>query len=356
MTDAPRPDGIVVEHVSHSFDGTPVLKDVSLDVGPREIVSLLGPSGCGKTTMLRLIAGLEELQQGRILADGRVLADGRINVPPEERSVSLLFQDFALFPHLTVADNVIFGLKAWPPSERRARALHVLDQVGMAEYADVYPHQLSGGQQQRVALARARGPRPRMMLMDEPFSSLDTGLRRQVRDIVLWVLQNSVSSTLMVTHDPDEAMFMSDRIAVMEEGRIVQFGTPDELYRAPASPFVLGMFGEVTRLEGTVRQGHIQTPIGRVCSPALAEGTEAEVLVRAEGIRIEAGAPGRGRVVTARRLGGETLLHVDVSRPGREPVHIHARMPDRVAAATGDEVALALDEDHVFVFPKDGQA
>jgi len=352
MTDANRGEGIVVEHVSHGFDGTPVLRDISLEVRPREIVSLLGPSGCGKTTMLRLIAGLEDLQQGRVLLDGRVLADGRVNVPPEQRSVSLLFQDFALFPHLSVIDNVIFGLQNWPAPERRARALHVLDQVGMAEFAAAFPHQLSGGQQQRVALARARGPRPRMMLMDEPFSSLDTGLRRQVRDIVLWVLQNSVSVTLMVTHDPDEAMFMSDRIAVMELGRIVQFGTPDDLYRVPASPFVLGMFGEVTRLEGRVEAGHIQTPLGRVRAPALADGTEAEVLVRAEGIRIDPGAGGRGRVVTARHLGGETLLHVDIPMPGGEPVHIHARLADRAAARAGDEVALSLDDAHAFVFPK----
>ncbi len=354
MVETPIQEGIVVEHVSHSFDGTPVLCDVSLDVRPREIVSLLGPSGCGKTTMLRLIAGLEELQEGRILTDGRVLADGRINLPPEQRSVSLLFQDFALFPHLSVVENVIFGLQDWQPSERRTRALHVLNQVGMAEFAEVYPHQLSGGEQQRVALARARGPRPRMMLMDEPFSSLDTGLRRQVREIVLWVLQNSVSITLMVTHDPDEAMFMSDRIAVMEKGRIVQFDTPAELYRAPASPFVLGMFGEVTRLEGRVEAGHIQTPIGRVCAPALAEGAEAEVLVRAEGIRVDAGAPTRGKVVTARNLGGSTLLHVDVSRPGTAPIHIHARLPDRASVTTGDEIGLSIDEEHVFIFPKDG--
>lgn len=351
MTETLNQEGIVVEHVSHSFDGVPVLKDVSLEVGSREILTLLGPSGCGKTTMLRLLAGLEELQEGRIVVDGRVFADGTVDVPPEERSVSLLFQDFALFPHLTVIENVIFGLQDWPSSERRARALHVLDQVGMTDFAETYPHQLSGGQQQRVALARARGPRPRIMLMDEPFSNLDTTLRRQVRDIVLWVLQNSVSATVMVTHDSEEAMFMSDRIAVMNEGRIVQVGTPEVLYKNPVNSFVLGMFGEVNRLEGNVRDGHIDTPVGRVCAPDLPEGSPAEVLVRAEGLQLSPDSTYSGKVVTSRMLGRATMLHLDLEGPENEPLHLHARLRDDIRMNINDEVGLRLDEQHVFVFP-----
>jgi len=352
MTKQGTMDGIHVEHVSHSYDGPPVLQDISLEVGSREILTLLGPSGCGKTTMLRLLAGLEELQEGRIVVDGRVLADGVINVPPEERSVSLLFQDFALFPHLTVINNVIFGLKNWPASERRARALHVLDQVGMTEYANSYPHQLSGGQQQRVALARARGPRPRIMLMDEPFSNLDTSLRRQVRDIVLWVLQNSVSATVMVTHDSEEAMFMSDRIAVVNKGRIVQIGTPEELYTNPVNSFVVGMFGEVNRMEGHVHAGHIETPMGRVCAPNLPEGAPAEVLVRAEGVRLDPDSPIHGHVVISRMLGRARLLHLDLQRPDGEPMHVHARIRDNDKTNVDQEVGLSLDDQHVFVFPR----
>jgi iron(III) transport system ATP-binding protein len=345
-------NGICVEHVSHSYDGPPVLKDMSLEVGSREILTLLGPSGCGKTTMLRLLAGLEELQEGCITVDGRVLADGSINVPPEERSVSLLFQDFALFPHLTVIDNVIFGLKNWPSSERRARALHVLHQVGMTKFVDSYPHQLSGGQQQRVALARARGPRPRIMLMDEPFSNLDTSLRRQVRDIVLWVLQNSVSATVMVTHDSEEAMFMSDRIAVVNEGRIVQMGTPEDLYKNPVNSFVLGMFGEVNRMEGHVEAGHVETPMGRVCAPNLPEGAPAEVLVRAEGVRLDPESSIHAQVVTSRMLGRATLLHLDIEGKDGDPLHVHARVRENDRTKTNQEVGLSLDDQHVFVFPR----
>lgn len=352
MTTKDPMNGIKVEHVSHRYDGTPVLRDISLEVGSREILTLLGPSGCGKTTMLRLLAGLEDLQEGRISVDGKVLADGVTNVPPEERSVSLLFQDFALFPHLTVIDNVIFALKNWPASERRARALHVLDQVGMTEYADFYPHQLSGGQQQRVALARARGPRPRIMLMDEPFSNLDATLRRQVRDIVLWVLRNSVSATVMVTHDAEEAMFMSDRIAVVEHGRIVQMGTPEELYNRPANSFVLGMFGDVNRMEGHVEAGYIDTPLGRIRAQNLPEGAPAEVLVRAEGVRIDPGSSVHGKVVTSRSLGRATLLHVDVETNEGGPLHIHARLGDLAGRGGQEEVGLSLDDRHVFVFPR----
>jgi iron(III) transport system ATP-binding protein len=349
--DVPDNDGIVVEHVSHAFDGKPVLRDISLEVRPREIVTLLGPSGCGKTTMLRLIAGLEELQSGRICLDGRVLADGVTNVPPEQRSASLLFQDFALFPHLTVIDNVIFGLVRWPEEERRARALHVLDQVGMVEYADTFPHQLSGGQQQRVALARARGPRPRLMLMDEPFSSLDTTLRRQVRDVVLWVLQNSVSATLLVTHDPEEAMFMSDRIAVIENSRILQMGTPQHLYHAPASRFVLSLFGEVNSFIGVVAQGHIQTPLGPMRARDLQDGTRAEVCIRAEDMRLDPESTIRGTVVTARMVGRQTLLHLDLISGEGGPEHVHARLSDPVPPATGERIGLAVDSQQVFVFP-----
>ena len=349
--DAQDSEGIVVEHVSHSFGDKEVLRDVSLQVRPREIVTLLGPSGCGKTTMLRLIAGLEELQSGRISFDGRILADGNINVPPEQRSASLLFQDFALFPHLTVIDNVLFGLVRWPEAERRARALHVLDQVGMVEYADSFPHQLSGGQQQRVALARARGPRPRLMLMDEPFSSLDTTLRRQVRDIVLWVLQNSVSATLLVTHDPEEAMFMSDRIAVIEKSRIIQMGSPQHLYHAPESSFVLGLFGEVNRFFGVVAQGHVETPLGPMRARGLQDGTRAEVCIRAEDMRLDPDSTIRGTVVTARMVGRETLLHLDLISGDGEPTHVHARLADPVPPTMGERVGLAVNSQRAFVFP-----
>ena len=216
-----------LEGVGHSYDGVlEVVSGFSLGVGAGEIVCLLGPSGCGKSTVLRLAAGLETLQRGRIQLRGETVADGESGVgqPPERRNVGLVFQDFALFPHLTVARNVAFGLADLPEHQRGQRALEALAQVGMAAYAGSYPHALSGGQQQRVALARALAPRPSVMLLDEPFSGLDARLREQIRDDTLRVLKRSGAATLLVTHDPEEAMFMADRIYLMQAGKLIQSG------------------------------------------------------------------------------------------------------------------------------------
>lgn len=348
--------GLVVEGVSHAFDGRAVVRDINLQVAPSELVCLLGPSGCGKTTILRIVAGLEELQSGRIVIDGRSVAGDVAHVPPEQRRISLLFQDFALFPHLTVMENVVFGLGHWPLKDREPRAFEVLEQGGMLEYAQTYPHVLSGGQQQRVALARARAPRPRVMLLDEPFSNLDVGLKSQIRDIVLHVLKNSTASTLFVTHDPEEAMFMADRIAVMQEGRIVQVGTPDHLYAEPANAFVAGLFSEINTLQGVVAQGHVATPLGRVCAPGLAEGLKVEVLMRSEALKlvvIGKGAPppeSAGKVVVSRLLGGSSLVHLRLGE-GEEEKHLHARVPGRFLPDQNEIVGIELDQSQAFVFP-----
>jgi iron(III) transport system ATP-binding protein len=356
VTDPHGTLGLVVEHVSHRFGGLLVVDDMNIEIAPAEVVCLLGPSGCGKTTTLRIIAGLEDLQHGRIVVDGRTVADGSVNLPPEERSASLLFQDFALFPHLTVYENVVFGLNHLGPAERDKRAREVLAQVGMLDSAGLYPHVLSGGQQQRVALARARAPRPRMMLLDEPFSNLDVGLRAQVRDLVLHVLKNTTSMTLMVTHDPEEAMFMADRIAVMREGRIVQQGTPEELYRRPADAYVMRLFGEVNRMGGVVEAGHVATPLGPACAPGLPDGARADVLVRAEGVVLDDAGPVRGRVITRRMLGRSSILHISVPGADGEALHLHARVSGVQGPRENDEVGLAFAEEHVFVFPQgDGE-
>lgn len=339
--------------VSHSYGARSVLQDIDLDVAPGEILCLLGPSGCGKTTTLRLIAGLEELQSGKISWNEDVLSDGIRNVPPEHRHVSLLFQDFALFPHLTVAANVAFGLSDLSADERDARVHEVLDQVGMLRYAATYPHFLSGGEQQRIALARARAPRPRIFLLDEPFSNLDTRLRNQLRDLCLHVLKKSNSSSVIVTHDAEEAMFMGDKVAVMRDGRIMQVGPPEELYFQPNSAFVAGLFGEVNEIKGRVSEGHVITPVGRVCAPNMTEGAEVDVLVRPEALKVSQNSDGQSiaSVITARLLGRSSLLHLSV--PNGEPggLHLHSRVPGRVLPEEGATVSLSLDEQNVFVFP-----
>ena len=351
---APR-TGLQVEAVSHRFGERAVVDDVSFSVAPGEIFCLLGPSGCGKTTLLRLIAGLETLQHGRVVISDRVMADTTgIDVPPENRPMSLLFQDFALFPHMTALQNVAFGLKALDPGTRRERSLEVLGQVGMLGHAERYPHELSGGEQQRIALARARAPRPRVMMLDEPFSNLDVSLRSQLRDLVLHVIKRTTASSVIVTHDPEEAMFMGDRIAVMRDGRILQQGPPEELYDRPLNAFVAELFSDVNRIRGVVRNGRVETALGDVAANEFADGTEVEALVRPDSLILgpveECGAS--GTVLAARMLGESSLVHLGVAQGADvEDLHLHVRIPSRSRPREGNTVGITLDTDRVFVFP-----
>ena len=352
MIETAAPTGLELEGVSHAFGHRQIIEDVSLAVAPTEILCLLGPSGCGKTTLLRIVAGLEELQRGRIVVNGQVMADASVNVPPEKRGVTLLFQDFVLFPHLNVLENVTFGLRHLPTKERRARAHEVLEQVGMLGHADNYPHVLSTGEQQRIALARARAPRPRVMLLDEPFSNLDTRLRGQLRDLVLHVLKQTTASALIVTHDPEEAMFLGDRIAVMREGRIIQQGAPENLYDAPVNAFVAELFGEVNCIGGVVAGGHVATPLGKICATGFPDGTRVDVMVRPEALELgEADGAGQAaRVLAARMLGQSSLVHLSLPSDDSGEIHLHARISARARPAENELVGVRLDPDQVFVF------
>ncbi|HSV29518.1 MAG TPA: ABC transporter ATP-binding protein [Candidatus Omnitrophota bacterium] len=340
------PAGLMLDKVSHSYGGKPVVREVTLAVTPGELVCLLGPSGCGKTTTLRIAAGLEQPQRGRVTLNCQLVSGDGIHLPPEQRHVGFLFQDYALFPHLNVVANVAFGLDHLGKAERAARVAEMLAQVGMAAYADAWPHQLSGGQQQRVALARALAPKPRLMLLDEPFSGLDKRLRDQVRDETLHVLKSSGVSTLMVTHDPEEAMFMADRIAIMRDGRVVQMGRPDELYCAPADAFVASFFGEVNVLAARVRGGEVPTPFGPRPAPGLADGQAVEVVIRPEALSLAPADNGIAEVIAARMLGRTSLVHLRA-----QGLHLHARIPGRFLPAEGARMSVSLDTTQAFVFP-----
>jgi iron(III) transport system ATP-binding protein len=231
-----------VHELSKHFGRVRALDSVSFELGPVELLALVGPSGCGKSTLLRTLGGLHAADRGRIELAGVVVDDGRRSVAPEHRRVGLVFQDHALFPHLTVAKNIGFGVR--DPAERTPRIIEMLDLVGLTGYEQRYPHELSGGERQRVALARAMAPRPSLMLLDEPFASLDPNLRSRIRDDVVHILRSTGTPAVFVTHDQGEAMAIGDRVAVMRAGRIVQVGTPQQIFHEPASRFVASFMGE----------------------------------------------------------------------------------------------------------------
>ena len=283
--------------VSHCFDEHRVLREINLEIGTGEIVCVLGPSGSGKSTLLRLIAGLESVQQGSLMVDGVVLADAQHNPPPEQRAVGLVFQDHVLFPHQTVAENVAFGLSGMQSKERDHTIALQLANVGISTLADRYPHTLSGGQQQRVALARALATDPAVLLLDEPFASADAPLRKNLRDDARRRLKAANTTTLMVTHDPAEAMAMADRIAVLVDGEVVQFGTPEELWQRPNHPFVAATIADLQPLKGRIEGTQCVTAFGALplrllaLAADLAEGTSVPIGVRPSSLTVSLEGP-----------------------------------------------------------------
>ena len=348
--------GLSLERVSHAYGGCNVFSDLSLTVADGEIVCLLGPSGCGKTTLLRLAAGLEKLQKGKVTLSDGVAADRDKQLPPEMRGVGLMFQDFALFPHLSVSDNVAFGLNTLSAGQRAQRVVDVLMQVNMFEKRDDYPHQLSGGQQQRVALARALAPNPAVMLLDEPFSGLDQNLRISVREETLGILKESNVATLFVTHDPEEAMFMADRIFVMgPRGVILQEGTPDEIYRSPTHSFVASLFGSGTQFEGVARGGEVETPLGRVPAPNCVDGRRVDVVIRPHGIKLikngDDGVP--VDVLSVRPLGRNTFVRFRALGQSEDLPDFRCRNKGAFEFGPDDVIRALVHPDRAFTFHQD---
>jgi iron(III) transport system ATP-binding protein len=298
-----------LEGIQKRFGGLEVLKGVNLALYPGEILALLGPSGCGKTTLLRVVAGLEAPEGGWVLLEGKDIT----HLPPEKRGIGFVFQDYALFPHLTALGNVAFGLKG---KDRLEKALKALDRVGMTLFKDRRPHELSGGQQQRVALARALAPGPKLVLLDEPFSSLDAGLRESTREEVRRILKETGTAALLVTHDQEEALSFADRIGVMRGGRLEQVGTPEEVYLRPKTPFVAQFLGRTNLLPGEARGRYAETCLGRV---PLLEPAHGPVLLslRPEALRLSPPGEGVGGVVVARAFKGHDLTY-RVRLPDRE--------------------------------------
>jgi iron(III) transport system ATP-binding protein len=328
--------------------------DVFLEVAEGEILTLLGPSGCGKTTTLRLLAGFEVPDEGTIRIRGRTVAGDRCWVPPEKRGVGMVFQDYALFPHLTVGENVMFGLDALPRQDRKERAVEALRTLDLAPFFKRYPHELSGGQQQRVALARALAPEPVMILMDEPFSNLDAHLRNQVRDEVVAILRRSGVTCILVSHDQRDALAISDRVAVMNRGRIEQVGTPREIYKHPESIFVATFVGRTNLLQGVIQNenGCVLTDFGSFCRVdrlGFPNGTQVMVSVRPDGFEASEVGGLRGRIQSATYTGAhvEAEVGIPTAQGGERQLLIH--LPPSRHWEVGEEIQLRLDPDFASV-------
>jgi len=322
---------IRLEGVTKRFGDVVAVDEAFLCVDRGEVVALLGPSGCGKTTLLRLVAGFERVAGGTVEVAGRIVAGAGSWVPPEQRRIGMVFQDYALFPHLTVAENVAFGL---PRRERAARVSSLLSVVGLDGLDRRYPHELSGGQQQRVALARALAPAPELVLLDEPWSNVDPYLRESLRAEVTEIIRPLAVTVVLVTHDREEAFSLADRIALMREGKIVQEGTSEELYFAPASRWAAEFVGAGNVLSGPVADGLVHTPLGAF--PANGD-TTSQVLIRPELLELELDPAGDAMVVAREFRGHDVFYRVRLNgtelvsqRPSTEVVPLGARVSIRL--------------------------
>ncbi len=356
MTETPPELALRTLQLTKRFGEIVAVDGVDLDVRRGEFLGVLGPSGCGKTTLLRLVAGFERPDGGGIEIDGRAVAGPRRHVPPEDRRIGMVFQESALFPHLDVAGNIGFGLER---RGRDGRVAELVALVGLAGLQRRMPHELSGGQQQRVALARALAPDPALILLDEPFSSLDATLRAQLRGEVRDILRTAGATTLFVTHDQAEALEISDRVAVMRAGRIEQISTPDELYLRPINRFVAGFVGEANLVPGQIRHGEVQTLVGRFkASPDhLADGSQAEVLLRPEQLHMlpvdRLASPPRPETVlriVRRVFHGSEVHHVLLSPAG---LQLEAATSSSATLEVGTEVIAHARAREVPVYPLD---
>ncbi|MFB6362152.1 MAG: ABC transporter ATP-binding protein [Halobacteriales archaeon] len=344
------PPVLELNGVTKRFGSETAVDDLTLEVHDGELLTLLGPSGCGKTTSLRLLAGLDRPTAGTIRIDGEVVADADRNVPPDERKVGIVFQEFALFPHLSVEGNIAFGIRDQPAEAVEERVAELLDLVGLEGYEDRAPDQLSGGERQRVALARSLAPEPAILLLDEPFSNLDIRLRVEMREEVRRILKEAGVTTVSVTHDQEEALSISDRVAVMNAGHIEQVGTPEALFEDPRSRFVAGFLGQASFLSARIDDGEVRTAIGTFDEDLLKglsmeyDGADLDVLVRPDDLRARSASPAEanGSIVHRQYTGPTFVYRVEL---GNGDV-VHCLHSHETSMAIGESVFVELAADH----------
>ena len=343
---------VEITNLSHIIGNKEILKNINFTLSKDSISCILGPSGSGKTSLLKLIAGLERVQNGSIKINSKEVSSKSRHLPTEKRNIGFLFQDYALFPHLTVKQNLEYPVN-YKTSPHTIE--DIIKLIKLPNSLNKYPHELSGGEQQRVALARSIISNPDILLLDEPFSSLDLNLREDVRDDTLHLLQKSNVSVIIVTHDPFEAMFISNQINIMDRtGKIVQSGSPAELYNNPANSYVAEFFGETNRFEGVVKNGQIITPVGKISAPKELENKNVKIHIRPRGIRLNKQPTPvngiKGTVMASKLMGSFSFIHLSVLDKDNEIVHIHSHMPADFNPKQSSAVEIEIDEKQTFIF------
>ena len=345
-----------LNQIAVGYQGVPIVQDANFRIVEGEIGCLLGPSGCGKSTLLRAIAGFEPLMSGNISLDNHVLSSPEEMISPERRSIGMVFQDIALFPHLSIGENIAFGLKNWSKHEANARIDYLLELVGLAGFKDRYPHSLSGGQQQRVALARAIAPKPKLLLMDEPFSGLDAKLREELVPDIRAILLHEKVSAILVTHDQAEAFAMADKVAIMEAGKILQVGTPYEIYHEPVSRFVAMFIGQGDFLPAVVCGANcVHSDLGEIqgdMDHGFESGAKVDLLVRPDDILHDDDSEFKGLIVSKWFRGSYFLYRVKL--PSGKVIYCFASSHHN--HSIGQEIGLTVNLDHLVMFPTEAKA
>ena len=351
-------------NISHKYDKKVILNDFSFKLEKGEIVSLLGPSGCGKTTLLKLASGIEKLQKGEIKLNDEIVSSLNFHLNSDKRQIGYVFQDFALFPHLTVMENIFFGISKNNIKKISQKIQKLMDEIDISNLANNYPHELSGGQQQQVALIRAMSSNPKIIFLDEPYSNLDSRLKEKIRDQMLHILREHKISVLLVTHDPEEAMFMSNKIGVLNNGCIEQFGTPLDIYLRPKSAFVAEFFGDINIFDGIAKEGSVSTVLGNFGCSKRFNDKKVKIIIRDEAIKLFSvtkinlnakdkknyvKCPHYGYVIESRLLAGSSLVHLSLKLDELN-FHIHAKIPGLNFFKVDEKVIIKTDSTLTFIF------